>query len=314
MKEPLLVVMAAGMGSRYGGLKQIDPVGLHGEIIIDYSLYDAYRAGFRRVIFIVKKENADIFRQLIGTHIQSLMEIHYVYQELSDLPDGFSVPAGRERPWGTGHAVLACRHIIDAPFAVINADDFYGYDAYEQIYTYLSQAKDDSFFRYAMVGYPLKNTITESGSVARGICHVENDTLTGVEEHTCIEQHGEKIEYTDDGSTWLPLAPDTTVSMNLWGFTPSFMRELSERFPIFLKDALPENPLKCEYFLPSVVNMLLKENKAKARVLHSNDQWFGVTYREDKPRVQAAIRQLISDGRYPEYLWKGLNGNDTTNS
>ena len=307
MKEPILVVMAAGMGSRYGGLKQIDPVGLHGEIIIDYSLYDAYLAGFRRVIFIIKKDNAGIFREVIGSHIDSLMEAHYVYQTLDDLPDGYAVPAGREKPWGTGHAVLACRNIVDAPFAVINADDFYGRDAFEQIFAFLSQARDDGLYRYAMVGYPLKNTMTESGSVARGICSVENGVLAGIEEHTRIERRNGKIEFTEDGgNTWRELAPDTTVSMNLWGFTPSLLQELGSRFPSFLDKILRENPLKGEYFLPSIINLLLEEGKAEARVLRSGDQWFGVTYREDKPRVQAAIRQLIADGRYPEYLWKGL--------
>ena len=303
-KKPALVVMAAGMGSRYGGLKQIDPVGNHGQIIIDYSLYDARRAGFETVVFIIKHEIEEAFRQAVGNRISKVMEVRYVFQELDDLPQGYSVPEGRTKPWGTAHAVLAARHVIDAPFAVINADDYYGPEAFSEIYRYLSTHQDDSIYRYAMVGYLLKNTVTEHGYVSRGVC-VENPdhTLQSVMERTKIELYDGGIHFDENGS-WVDVDPDTVVSMNLWGFSESFLRETSERFSAFLDRALRENPLKGEYFLPSVVSELIAEGRATVQVLRSPDKWYGVTYREDKPAVMAAIAEKTAAGLYPDNLWE----------
>ncbi len=307
MKEPILVIMAAGMGSRYGGLKQIDPVGMHGEIIIDYSLFDAYRAGFRRVVCIIKKEIEEDFKEVIGNRLSKIMDVHYAYQRLDDLPEGFTAPAGRVKPWGTGHAVLSARDLIDAPFAVINADDYYGADAFRLMYEFLSGARDKEKFDYSMVGYILENTLTENGHVARGVCQVENGRLADVHERTHIEKHGDRSEYTeDDGKTWHEIPEGSIVSMNLWGFTPSVMTALKDEFAGFLKKALAENPLKGEYFLPTVVNDLIKADRAEVSVFRSSDRWYGVTYREDKPVVEKAIRDMIGEGKYPEKLWEGL--------
>ena len=305
MKEPILVIMAAGMGSRYGGLKQIDPVGQHGEIIIDYSIYDAYRAGFRKVVCIIKHEIEAEFRETIGSRLSRWMDVEYVFQQIDDLPEGFSVPEGRVKPWGTGHAILTARQAADAPFAVINADDYYGADAFRLIYDFLKHAQDDEKYRYAMVGYVLENTLTENGHVARGVCTVQNGKLADIQERTHIERHGTQSEYTeDDGKTWHPIPSGSIVSMNLWGFTPSIFRELAARFPAFLERVLRENPLKGEYFLPSVVDELLKEGRAEVTVMQSADRWYGVTYREDKPVVVRAIQDMVAAGKYPEYLWE----------
>lgn len=305
MNEPILVVMAAGMGSRYGGLKQIDPVGAHGEIIIDYSIFDAYRAGFRRVVCIIKKEIEDDFREVIGNRLEKIMEVRYAYQRGDDLPEGYSLPEGRVKPWGTGHAVLSARDLIDAPFAVINADDYYGVHAFQLIYDFLKKAQDGAKYSYAMVGYILENTLTENGHVARGICQVEDGKLMDVHERTRIEKHGDVSEYTeDDGQTWHEIPAGSTVSMNFWGFTPSIMKELGNGFPAFLDEALEKNPLKGEYFLPTVVNNLLKAGKAEVTVFSSQDRWYGVTYREDKPVVEEAIRAMTASGKYPAPLWE----------
>lgn len=307
MKKPVLVVMAAGMGSRYGGLKQIDPVGGHGQLIIDYSIYDAHRAGFDTVVFVIKRELEETFRSSIGDRLAKVMEVHYVYQELTDLPEGFSVPQGRVKPWGTCHAVLAARHVVDGPFAVINADDCYGPQAFQEIYRYLTDHPDTpECYQYAMVGYLLKNTVTEHGSVARGVCvETPEHELSSVVEHTCIEKDGENARDTQDGGkTWQPLSGDTVVSMNLWGFNRSFLQEAQERFPAFLRCTLQENPLKGEYFLPSVVSQLIDEGRAKVKVLRSHDKWYGVTYQEDKAAVMEAIARMTRDGIYPEELWK----------
>ena len=279
MKKPILVVMAAGMGSRYGGLKQIDPVGNHGQIIIDYSIFDARRAGFETVVFIIKHEIEDAFKAAIGDRLSKIMDVRYAFQQLDDLPAGYAVPEGRTKPWGTSHAILAARDIIDAPFAVINADDYYGPEAFKEIYNYLSTHADDEKYRYAMVGYLLKNTVTENGSVARGVC-VENadGTLASVTERTKIETFPGGIHFTeDDGKTWTDVDPDSVVSMNLWGFTPSFINETKARFSAFLDKALAENPLKGEYFLPSVVSQLIAEDKAAGQGLRGTDKWYGVT-------------------------------------
>ncbi len=306
MKKPILVVMAAGMGSRYGGLKLIDPVGNHGQIIIDYSIFDARRAGFETVVFIIKHEIEDAFKAAIGDRLSKIMDVRYAFQQLDDLPAGYAVPEGRTKPWGTSHAILAARDIIDAPFAVINADDYYGPEAFKEIYNYLSTHADDEKYRYAMVGYLLKNTVTENGSVARGVC-VENadGTLASVTERTKIETFPGGIHFTeDDGKTWTDVDPDSVVSMNLWGFTPSFIDETKARFSAFLDKALAENPLKGEYFLPSVVSQLIAEDKATVQVLRSTDKWYGVTYKEDKPVVVAAIAEKTAAGLYPDNLWE----------
>ena len=307
-KKPVLVVMAAGMGSRYGGLKQIDPVCSQGEAILDYSLFDAHRAGFETAVIIIKEAIKKDFMDTVGKRLEKCpMEIRYAYQEINKLPEGFTVPDGREKPWGTSHAVLCAKEAIDgAPFAVINADDYYGRSAFQVIYDYLSGAKDGEKYDYCMVGYRLGNTVTENGSVARGICATdENGYLTDIVERTKIEQQSDAIRFTeDDGQTWTELSADTPVSMNMWGYTPSFLREIGDRFPGFLAEAIPANPLKCEMYLPMTVGELLKEGKATVKVLRSADKWYGVTYAADKPVVVAALKRMTEQGLYPDGLWK----------
>lgn len=304
--KPVLVIMAAGMGSRYGGLKQIDPIDEEGHIIIDFSIYDAIRAGFEKVVFIIKKENEADFKACIGNRMEKRIAVEYVYQDLNNLPEGYSVPEGRIKPFGTGHAILSCMDAIDGPFAVINADDYYGKHAYEMIFDYLSTHEDDDKYRYTMVGYVLENTLTENGHVARGVCVTdENNYLTGINERTHIERRDGKAAYTeDDGATWTEIPEGSTVSMNMWGFSKSILRELKDRFPKFLDENLEKNPLKCEYFLPSVVNELLAEKKATVEVLKSLDKWYGVTYKEDKEYVVNAIKALKDSGLYPQHLWE----------
>ncbi|MEY8317527.1 sugar phosphate nucleotidyltransferase [Oscillospiraceae bacterium 50-58] len=305
MNKPVLVIMAAGMGSRYGGLKQLDPVGSHGQLIIDYSIYDAKRAGFETVVFVIKPEIETDFKEAIGDRVSKVMDVKYAYQLKEDLPEGYSVPAGRTKPWGTAHAALAARNIVDGPFAVINADDYYGPEAYQEIYNYLSTHQDGDMYEYVMVGYLLKNTVTENGTVARGVCEETADHfLTQVTERTKIEK-GEPPRYTeDDGATWTDLSADTIVSMNMWGFTRSFLDEALARFPAFLDKTLAENPEKGEYFLPTVVSQLIDEGKARVKVLRSEDKWYGVTYREDKPTVVAAMAEKTAAGLYPDRLWE----------
>ncbi len=308
MKKPVLVIMAAGMGSRYGGLKQIDPVDEQGHIIMDFSIFDAKRAGFEKVIFIIKKENEKDFREAVGGRIAKVMDVAYVYQDLHDIPQGFEVPKDRIRPWGTAHAVLSCRDEIDGPFAVINADDYYGAEAFAKIYDYLYNHEDDEKYRYAMVGYRLENTLTENGHVARGICEVDaHGELASVTERTrieCINKKERTIAYTeDDGASWTELPSGAIVSMNMWGFTAGFLGEIEKGFAAFLEKGLKENPLKCEYFLPAVVSSLLHEQKAAVAVLTTADKWYGVTYREDKPAVEHAVRAMKQSGLYPEKLW-----------
>lgn len=277
MEKPVLVVMAAGMGSRYGGMKQIDPVGPSGQVIIDYSLYDARRAGFETVIFVIKHEIEDAFKAAIGDRVSKVMKVEYAFQQLEKLPAGFAVPEGRAKPWGTCHAVLAAKHLIHGPFAVINADDYYGPEAFQVIYDYLSTHQDGEVYDYCMVSYLLKNTVSENGSVARGVCEANPDgTLAAVTERTCIETYPGGIHFTENGGdTWQDLAPDTPVSMNLWGFGQSFLEEAEARFAGWLSENLPKNPLKCEYFLPLVVSELLAEGKATVKLLHSTDKWYG---------------------------------------
>ncbi len=298
--------MAAGMGSRYGGLKQIDPVDEDGHIIVDFSLFDAKKAGFEKVVFVIKQEIEKEFKEVIGNRTEKYMDVSYVYQELNDLPEGYQVPQGRVKPWGTAHAVLSCRNEVKGPFAVINADDYYGSEAFSLIYAYLSTHEDDEKYRYAMVGYELGKTVTDNGSISRGICEVDQEgDLAVVCERTRIEKREDGIAYTEDnGKTWIPLAADTIVSMNMWGFTESLLKELAAQFPTFLDENLGRNPLKCEYFLPSVVSALVNDGRAAVQVLKTADQWFGVTYKEDKPVVVAMIGQMKKEGRYPEHLWE----------
>lgn len=303
MKQPVLVVMAAGMGSRYGGLKQIDPVDKEGHIIMDFSVYDAVKAGFKKVIFIIKKENEADFKAAIGDRLSKHLDVTYVFQNLKDLPEGYEVPEGRVKPWGTGHAVLSCIDEIDGPFAVINADDYYGANAFRMAYDFLTQNQDeDGIYRYMMVGYKLENTLTENGHVARGVCVTDEEGhLQKIHERTHIERHEGSVAYTEDeGKTWTALPQDSTVSMNMWGFSESILKELKARFPKFLEENLPVNPMKCEYFLPFVVDELLGENKATVKVLKSMDKWYGVTYKEDKPVVVAAIQRMKDEGLYPQ--------------
>ena len=307
MNKPVLVVMAAGMGSRYGGLKQLDPVDNEGQLIIDYSIYDAHRAGFETVVFVIKPEIEEAFRSGIGDRIGKVMEVKYVHQLKDDLPEGYSVPEGREKPWGTAQAVLAARHVVDGPFAVINADDYYGPEGFQEIFDYLSQHPDtDEIYEYAMVGYLLQNTVTENGSVARGVCtETANGYLHSVVERTKIVKGEMNPRYTeDDGATWHDLSCDDIVSMNLWGFQRSYLDEAWAGFPEFLDKALVENPMKGEYFLPTVVSNLLSQHKARVKVLRSNDKWYGVTYKEDKPGVVAALAEMREKGMYPVKLWE----------
>lgn len=306
MNKPVLVIMAAGMGSRYGGLKQMDPVDNEGHKIIDFSIYDAKRAGFEKVVFVIKKELENDFRELVGNPISKHMEVEYVFQSLDNIPEGFSIPEGRVKPWGTGHAVLSCYDVIDGPFAVINADDYYGASAFQMIYDFLSEVKDDSYYRYTMVGYRLKNTVTDNGYVSRGVCDTDsNQMLQGIIERTRIEKREDGIAYSEDGgNSWNPLSEETIVSMNMWGFTASIMEELKRRFALFMNEEVRKNPEKAEYFLPSVVDQLLSAKKATAKVLNSEDKWYGVTYKEDKEGVENAISEMKANGMYPTKLWR----------
>ena len=301
MKNPELVIMAAGMGSRYGGLKQIDPVDDQGHIIIDYSIYDAIKAGFRDITFIIKRAIEKDFREVLDKHLAGKnVNVKYVFQELDKLPEGYSVPDGRVKPWGTAHAILCCLGTVDAPFAVINADDYYGANAFKKIYDFLANTNDEGKYHYAMVGYRIKNTVTEQGTVARGVCTPNADgMLEKIVERTKIGVDGDRIYFTDDGVD-TDLDPETLVSMNLWGFTPSYINECKKRFPAFLDENLAKNPEKCEFFLPSVVSDLIAEGLADVKVLDNTDKWYGVTYKEDKVKVVEAFRSLKAAGVYPE--------------
>ena len=308
-KKPVLVVMAAGMGSRYGGLKQIDPVGSQGEAILDFSLYDAHEAGFDTAVIIIKSAIEKDFMETVGARLKACpMEIRYAFQEMEKgLPEGFVIPEGRNKPWGTSHAVLCAKHEIDgAPFAVINADDYYGKDAFKVIYEFLCNAKDTDKFDYCMVGYDLSKTVTDNGTVARGVCTAnEAGYLTDIVERTKIAKQADGIRFTeDDGATWTDLADDTIVSMNMWGLTPSLLDALEAGFPGFLAEKVPGNPQKAEYLLPMSIGELLKADKATVKVLHSADKWYGVTYAADKPHVVAALKEMTAQGKYPDGLWK----------
>lgn len=296
-KQPVLVVMAAGMGSRYGGLKQIDPVGPNGQIIMDYSVFDACRAGFERVVFVIRPELRESFEQSIGRRMAQRLDVSYAYQTAGRLPEGCVPPAGRQKPLGTAHAVWCAREAVgDAPFAVINADDFYGAEAFSALYGYLKDARDDEKYRYCMVGYRLENTLTENGTVSRGVCRADADgNLASIVERTAISRGADGVIRCEGGA----LAGDTPVSLNVWGFTPSFMDELTGMLRRFVAGGLRENPEKAELYLPFAVDELIRSGKASARVLTTAARWYGVTYREDKPSVQQAIASLTAQGVYP---------------
>ncbi|MDB4141929.1 NTP transferase domain-containing protein [Akkermansiaceae bacterium] len=299
---PALVVLAAGMGSRYGGLKQMDPMGPNGETVLDYSVFDAIRAGFSKVIFVIREDFAEAFRKDVGDKFTSQIEVAYSFQKLTDLPEGFSVPEGREKPWGTSHAILAARDEIDRPFAVINADDFYGKDAYSQAASFLSSNPiESSKANYALVGYKLSNTLSDHGSVNRGICQTADRLLKGVEEVVEIaRKEADEIEGRSlDGSACL-VDEDAIVSMNLWGFPVSFLAELENHFISFLKERGSE--MKSECYIPTVVDDLINEGVADCHVLETSSSWFGVTYPDDKPHVVLSIQQLIDSGEYPSPL------------
>ena len=304
MKKPILVVMAAGMGSRYGGLKQMDPVGGHGEVIMDYSLYDARRAGFEKVIFIIKHSIEKDFKEVIGNHVSKYMDVAYAFQDLDDLPEGYSVPEGREKPWGTCHAILAARHLIDAPFAVINADDYYGKEAFVKLHDFLVSGEDlGREFTMGMAGFILKNTLSDNGTVTRGVSVVdENGLLSQVHETTGIMMGEDGKIKCDlpDVQEWI--SPEDKVSMNMWAAYPEFLEFLAEDFKTFLSE-VEEGDLKKEYLLPNIVDKLLKEGRANVKVLETQDRWFGVTYQEDKEAVQKAFAELIKEGVYPANLW-----------
>ena len=306
MEKPVLVVLAAGMGSRYGGLKQMDAVSGHGQSIIDYSIYDARRAGFETVVFVIKKEMEADFREAVGNRVSRGMNVHYAFQALDDLPEGYAVPPERKKPWGTTHAVMAARDVVRGPFVVINSDDYYGPEAFRKIFDYLSNTQDQpDCCQYAMVGYRLGNTVTENGSVARGVCRVSQEGfLEDIIERTCIEKDGPDTRFTvDGGASWERLSGETPVSMNFWGFQQSFLDEAVKQFPRFLDSVLAENPEKGEFFLPLLVSDMIRRGRAQVRVLSSGDKWFGVTYREDKPSVVQALKEKTEQGLDPENLW-----------
>lgn len=304
MSQPTLVVMAAGMGSRYGGLKQIDPIDSYGNLIIDFSIYDALKAGFKKVVFVIKHQIEADFKASIGDRISKFVDVEYVYQELDKIPEGFEIPEGRVKPWGTAHAILCCKDVIDGPFAVVNSDDYYGPTAYKVLYEHLMNAPKSDKFGIALVGYKLSNTLTDKGSVARGICVVEDGKLQKIDERTQIEMDGENAKFTEDGGkTYTALSGDSIASMNMWGYNKEFIDELEKRFPIFLSTTAKENPLKSEFFLPIVVDDMLKDGIASVDVLTTPDKWYGVTYAEDKPQVTAGIQSLKDKGLYPDKLW-----------
>jgi hypothetical protein len=298
MIKPTLLVLAAGMGSRYGGLKQIDPVGPAGETIIDYSIFDAMRAGFGKLVFVIRKDIEQQFREVIGSRFEKRIAVEYVFQELDKLPAGFPLPAGRTKPWGTTHAILMAENVLKENFAAINADDFYGRNAYKVLAQHLTSGSPD----YAMVGFILKNTLSDHGSVARGVSRVDaNDYLTHIVEMTKVERDGSSAKNTDSHGQVTQLTGDEAVSMNFWGFTPALFPQLKVAFEKFLKTHGTE--LKSECYIPATVGELVTNGQAKCKVLRSPDSWFGVTYREDRPSVVESIRKLIAKGDYPEKLW-----------
>lgn len=306
MRKPCLVVLAAGMGSRYGGLKQMDPVDHEKHAILDFSVFDAKRAGFEKVVFIIKHEIEEAFKEIVGKRIEPFMEVAYAFQELTRLPEGYEVPEGRVKPFGTAHALCCAKDLIDGPFAVINADDYYGPESFQILYDYLTSHEDDDKYRYVMVGFHIEKTITENGHVSRGVCTKdENGFLTDITERTRIENFEGHAKFSlDDGASWVDVPDGTPVSMNCWGFSQSFLEEAMEGFSAFLEENLSKNPTKCEYYLPSVVSRLLVENKATVEVIETADKWYGVTYQDDKQVVVDAIAAMKKKGLYPDEFWK----------
>lgn len=301
MNQPTLVILAAGMGSRYGGMKQIDGVGNHGEPIIEFSIYDAKQAGFENVVLIIKREHEEAFRQALTNKLEGKINVRFAYQDMCNIPEGFTVPEGRVKPWGTTHALLACKGIVDGPFAIINADDFYGRDAYKVIYDFLTTEVKDN--QYAMVGYPCINTLTDNGTVTRGLCQEdENKCLASIIEIQKIAKKDGHAVYEDNGE-WKEISDNSLVSMNFWGFTPAIFKDMEEIFAEFLQEHLEENPLKCEHVIPTAVGTLVAENKCSVKMLSSKDAWFGVTYKEDKPNVMQKIQEMKDAGIYPDQLW-----------
>ena len=301
MNQPSLVILAAGMGSRYGGLKQIDTLGNNGESIIDFSIYDAIKAGFKKVYLIIRKEHQEAFENSLGKKIRPFIEVEYVFQDLSDLPVGFSVPEGREKPWGTTHAMWACRNQVKEPFMICNADDYYGVDAFKTMYDFLSHDVSDT--NYSLIGYRLINTLSDSGSVTRGVCDVENGLLVKVVERKEIKKEKGKVITSDNGTDWSELDPQGLVSMNFWGFTPKVFELAEKQFIAFLKRDLEGNPLKCEHVIPTMIGETLDKNLYKMNALASENTWYGVTYKEDKPGVVAEFKRLKDENVYPFDLW-----------
>ena len=299
-----LIIMAAGMGSRYGGLKQLDPLGPGGEFLLDYSIYDAIKAGFNKVVFVIKKENLELFRETVGERIEKAIKVEYAFQTIEDIPENGTIPEGRVKPWGTAHAVYCCRKYVNEPFAVINSDDFYGAEAFKCLADYLSGKEQGSVHRYCMAAYMLKNTLTENGSVSRGVCLDKNGNLTSITEHTRIERTGDGklINTFDDGSV-KELDENLHVSMNCWGFTPAFFDTLEKGLKDFFEINKGEKLNKAEYYLLTAVQDEIDAGTAEVKLLETEAKWFGVTYKEDRPKVVEAIRNLIAGGVYPEKLW-----------
>lgn len=303
-EKATLLIMAAGMGSRFGGLKQIEPLGPCGEIILDYSVYDAVRAGFDKVIFLIKKEIEEDFRKITDGRYDSKIKVEYAFQELDNLPEGFTVPEGRKKPWGTAHAIYSCKDAIDGPFAVINSDDYYGAETFKVIYDELTKRKENTgVYDFSMIGFRIENTLTENGHVARGVCKIEDGYMTDINERTKLMYREGKIMFTEDDESWTEIPEGTPVSMNLWGFTPEIITEIEKRFADFLKKNA-DNPLKCEFYIPLVVDELVKEGKARVTALTTPEKWYGVTYKEDKQSVTDALREKAEKGVYPMPLWK----------
>lgn len=307
MTKPTLVIMAAGMGSRYGGLKQVEKITDTGEIILDFSLYDAMMAGFERAVFVIREEHRDIFREIVDERAGRYMEIEYAYQDIADIPEGYEIPEGREKPWGTSHAIYACRNLIDGPFLVINADDYYGPEGFVSVFQYLANGKQDTdVYEFCMAGYMLENTITENGHVTRGVCEVDAEGFLSdiVERYKIRRGEGGICNYDEAADNWIPIPEGTQVSMNFWGFTRSFIDETEMRIEAFLKNEVPKDPMKSEFLLPRTVDELIKEGKARVKVLPCHDKWCGVTYKEDKQSVMDQLQAKKDKGEYPEKLWK----------
>lgn len=306
MKDTTLVIMAAGIGSRFGGgIKQLAPVGPNGEIIMDYSIHDALEAGFTKIVFIIRRDLEKDFKEIIGNRIEKVAKVEYAYQELSDLPQGYSVPEGRTKPWGTGQAVLSVKGLVHEPFLVINADDYYGKEGFRKIHDYMVNTMDEnhSVYDMCMAGFVLENTLSENGSVTRGVCEInEDNTLKQVTETFDIQRTADGFLARDGQGELVQVYAQQLVSMNMWGLPPAFLDELENSFPAFL-DSIPEGNLKAEYLLPQIIDRLVKSGKARVKVLDTHDRWFGVTYQEDKAAVVASIQKLVDDGVYPEKLF-----------